>query len=406
MKWNLHLSAAGGKNEAAERIGKIGADETGVRVMAPKMVHRPLKLEGVPGPEALVIKRELIGLGGEAAISHEAYENQGGATAVIMTGSVDQLFQLAVRLADKGGGLSELARELPRFLDRIEQERFEVRTARGVLSISDRPVFMAVINCTPDSFYDRGRFFDYEKAVARGRELWAEGAWVLDVGGESTRPGSEPVSEDEELHRVIPVIERLAADTEALISIDTQKPEVARRAVKAGAAIINDISALGSPGMAEAAAETGAGLALMHMQGTPRTMQEAPRYDDLFGEIIAFLSERMDRAISAGVAEEAIIVDPGIGFGKTAAHNLELIRDLWRLKSLGRPIILGTSNKSFIGKVLKAEIDERAEGTAASLAAGVLAGAHLLRVHEVARHRPFVEMAAAIKLGERWVDDE
>jgi dihydropteroate synthase len=261
---------------------------------------------------------------------------------------------------------------------------------------------MGILNVTPDSFYDGGKFNTLEAAVRRGRELAEAGAELLDVGGESTRPGAEAVSATEEIARVVPVIERLATETGALISADTRKAAVARAAMAAGAAMINDVSALSDPEMGKVAADAGAALCLMHMQGAPKTMQDDPRYDDLFGEIIAFLRERMARARAAGVSEDRMLVDPGIGFGKTVAHNLELIRDLGRLSELGRPILLGPSNKSFIGKVLGAEPDDRGPGTAAAIVAGVLAGANILRVHDPAAMKPFRDMAWAIKMGEEW----
>lgn len=402
MKFNAHLTAA--KNaDAAERVlTAVGADEGGVVAMTPKLRHYALKLEAVPAAAARAIKKALLELGAEAAISMPAYHGQAEATDAIMMATVEQYAVLARRLAGREQGLAELAADLPKLLECIERTRFTVTTPRGKLDLSGRPLLMGIINCTPDSFYDGGKYLGADAAVTRGIELWREGADLLDVGGESTRPGAARVSAEEEAARVVPVIERLAKETGALISVDTQKAEVARAAMAAGAAMINDISALADPAMAKTAAQTGAGLVLMHMQGAPETMQVNPWYNDLFGEVIAYLRERMARAAAAGVEEDRIIVDPGIGFGKTAAHNLELIRDLWKLRSLGRPLLLGPSNKSFIGKVLGVEPDDRMEGTAASVVAGVLAGAHILRLHEAAGMKRFMEMAWAIRQGEEW----
>ena len=402
IKFNAHLTVGRDENEARARIGAVKADEAGIEAMAPKMRHYAVKLEGVPAAGANIIKQQMLALGGEAAVSAGVYAGKTESTDMIVMGSLDRLRLLARKLADQPFGLGELGQDLPALLENFEQKTFKVLTARGSLKLGEKPVLMGIVNCTPDSFYDGGRHFDPDAAVQRGRELIAAGAGIIDVGGESTRPGSDPVTEDEEIRRVIPVIAKLAAEPNALLSIDTQKPGVARKAVAAGAALINDVSALADPEMAKAAADTGAALILMHMKGTPRTMQADPKYDDLFGEIIAYLRERMARAAAAGVAEERIIVDPGIGFGKTVAHNLEIIRDLWRLKSLGRPILLGHSNKSYIGKVLNAGIEDRFEGTAASLAAGIIAGAHIVRVHDVAGMKRFAEMAGAIALGGNW----
>jgi len=399
--WNLHLSGVFGPEDARARLRDVGADENGIKAMEQKLLFYPLKMEAVPLDAALRLKKEMVGMGSDAAVSHEAYEKKAPKTDVFMMGTADQYLSLARRMGDEGGELGRLAKELPLFLEKVSRERFKVKAGNKVLTLGDKPVFMGIVNCTPDSFYDGGRFFNPQKAIDRGRELVAEGADILDIGGESTRPGAEAVSAEEELDRVMPVIEGLA-DSGALLSIDTGKAQVADRAIKSGACIINDVTALSDPDMAGVAADSGAALVLMHMLGTPRTMQKGPSYKDLFGEIIAYLDGRMEKALGAGVNEEAIIIDPGIGFGKTVGHNLELVRDLWKFRSLGRPILLGASNKSFIGKVLDADADDRREGTASVLTAGVLAGAHILRVHEVAEHKKFVDMALAIKKGQSW----
>ncbi|HUT53044.1 MAG TPA: dihydropteroate synthase [bacterium] len=402
MKFNLHLSAARSDAEAGSRLAAVKADEDGIEAMAPKLRHYCAKLEAVPAPAATVIKERMLMLGGEAAVSGEVYAGGSGPTDVLLMGTAAQLRALGGKLMGQGPGLEELAADLAVFLDRVERRVFTVPTPRGELALGKAPVLMGIVNCTPDSFYDGGRHFDQDAAIRRGLTLLEAGAGIVDVGGESTRPGSDAVSDDEESRRVLPVIERLAAEPDALISIDTVKPAVARRAMEAGAAMINDVSALTDPEMARAAADTGAALVLMHMRGTPKTMQQDPHYDDLFGEIIAYLALRMERAMAAGVHEESIIVDPGIGFGKTVAHNLELIRDLWRLRTLGRPILLGHSNKSYIGAVLNADKDDRFEGTAASLVAGIMSGAQIVRVHDVKGMRRYAEMAGAIQLGYNW----
>jgi dihydropteroate synthase len=245
------------------------------------------------------------------------------------------------------------------------------------------PRLMGVVNVTPDSFSDGGRFLDPERAIEHGRELIAEGADVLDVGGESTRPGAAAVPEDEELARVVPVIEGLAGDGTP-ISIDTSKLAVAKAALSAGATIVNDVTALrAEPEIAALCADRDAELVLMHMQGTPRTMQADPTYDDVVDDVKAFLAERMQFARREGVAEERIWLDPGIGFGKTVEHNLELLRRLGELTELGRPLVVGTSRKSFIGKLTGADVDGRLGGTIASCAVAVANGARMLRIHDV-----------------------
>ncbi len=246
-----------------------------------------------------------------------------------------------------------------------------------------RTLIMGILNVTPDSFSDGGEFVDPEKAVARGLEIVAEGADIIDVGGESTRPGAAPVSPLEEMERTIPVIEKLRAQTDALISIDTQKAEVARVAVAAGADIVNDVSALADPDMAAVASETGAGLVLMHMQGTPETMQNDPRYDDVVSNVRNFLEERMAFAAEQGVLPKQIALDPGIGFGKTDEHNLALLRGIPELTALGRPVLIGASRKSFIGRLLERIPEERLAGSLAAAVFAKLRGVQLLRVHDV-----------------------
>jgi dihydropteroate synthase len=263
------------------------------------------------------------------------------------------------------------------------------------------PKIMGIVNVTPDSFSDGGRFLDREAAVAHGRRLLAEGADVLDVGGESTRPGAAAVAASEEIDRVVPVIAALAGEARP-VSVDTSKAEVAAAALDAGATIVNDVTALGDPDMAALCAERGAELILMHMQGTPRTMQEDPTYDDVVDDVRAFLAERIDRAVAGGVDPERIWIDPGIGFGKTVEHNLELIRRLAELRDLERPILLGASRKSFIGRLTGRDVDDRLGGSIAAAVLGLLAGADGLRVHDVAATRDAVTVATAIARGRPW----
>jgi dihydropteroate synthase len=255
---------------------------------------------------------------------------------------------------------------------------------------------MGVVNVTPDSFSDGGLYLDPEAAISHGRELAAAGAKILDVGGESTRPGAEPVAAEEELRRVVPVIRGLS-DSEREISVDTSKAAVAAAALDAGATIVNDVTALrGDPEMAALCAERGATVVLMHMLGEPRTMQQDPRYGDVVAEVRDFLAERLAAAVDAGIAAERVWLDPGIGFGKTAAHNMELLRRLGELRELGRPLVVGTSRKSFIGKVDGSGADERLGGTIASSVLAAAEGAEVLRVHDVAEVRQALAVAAAI----------
>lgn len=255
---------------------------------------------------------------------------------------------------------------------------------------------MGVVNVTPDSFSDGGLYLDPEAAVAHGLELAAAGAEILDVGGESTRPGAEPVSAEEELARVVPVIRGLRG-SQSRLSVDTSKAPVAAAALDAGAEIVNDVTALrGDPEVAALCAERDAGVVLMHMLGEPRTMQEDPRYEDVVAEVKVFLAERLEAAVAAGIAEDRVWLDPGIGFGKTGAHNMELLRRLGELRELGRPLVVGTSRKSFIGKVDGSPADQRLGGTIASSVLAAAEGADVLRVHDVAEVGQALSVAAAI----------
>ena len=276
-----------------------------------------------------------------------------------------------------------------------ETRTLEIRGRR--FELGPRTWLMGVVNVTPDSFSDGGAYFDAGKAVDRGLALAAEGADIIDVGGESTRPGARPVPEAEEAGRVVPVIAALRAKTPALISVDTTKAAVARAALDAGADIVNDTSAFRfDPAMPGVVARAGAGVVLMHMQGTPLTMQEDPRYDDLVGEISGFLAERIRVAAAAGIPGERVIIDPGIGFGKTLDHNLEILRRQESFLALGRPLLLGFSRKAFLGKILGLPPADRLEGTIAAAVLSVERGAHILRIHDVGPVARAVRTAEAI----------
>ena len=265
---------------------------------------------------------------------------------------------------------------------------------------------MGVANVTPDSFSDGGRYIQPEKAISHGLELAAEGAAIVDIGGESTRPGALPVGAEEELRRVLPVIAGLtAAGTAARISVDTSKAQVASEALEAGATFVNDVTALrGDPGMASLVASSGADLCLMHMLGEPRTMQDDPRYEDVVSEVKAFLEERLQFAVREGVDEERILLYPGIGFGKTAAHNLELIDRLDEIVALGRPVVIGASRKSFIGRITgRQDPFDRVAGTAAVNVLAYERGARVFRVHDVAPSHDALAMVAAT-VSRRWTE--
>lgn len=257
---------------------------------------------------------------------------------------------------------------------------------------------MGILNVTPDSFSEKGTFFDTDKAIRRGMEMAEEGADIIDIGGESTRPGAERVSAEEEIKRVIPVIKELARNITVPISIDTYKAGVARKALDAGAEIINDISGLrfdsSMPGLA---ASSGAAVAIMHIKGTPSDMQKSPTYTSLINEIVEYIKDSIRIAEDAGIEPDKIVIDPGIGFGKTIDHNLTIIKNLESFKAFGKPILVGISRKSFIGKVTGAEVDDRLIGTAATISASIMKGADIVRVHDVREGVQAVRMVDAIK---------
>jgi dihydropteroate synthase len=275
-----------------------------------------------------------------------------------------------------------------------------IRWSHFNLDLDRRTHVIGVLNVTPDSFSDGGRFFERDRAIEQGIAMVRQGADILDVGGESSRPYSRRIPAEEELNRVIPVIEALRREVEVPISIDTVKAQVAREALRTGASIVNDISALRfDPEMSEVIAEAGVPVILMHMKGTPEDMQVQPVYDRTLPEIIGFLRDALDRAGQGGIRQDLTIVDPGIGFGKTIDHNLEIIRDLKQLQCLERPILVGTSRKAFIGRILNKDVDGRETGTMATLAAAVMNGAHIVRAHDVEKAVETVKMIDAIKRG-------
>ena len=272
-----------------------------------------------------------------------------------------------------------------------------LRAKDRTIGVSDRPLVMGVVNVTPDSFFDGGKYATTDAAVRHALQLTEEGADLLDIGGESTRPGSDSIEAGEELRRLLPVVTAVAKAVTIPISVDTKKSTVARAALEAGAVIINDVTALqADAAMADLVAATGAGVVLMHMRGMPKTMQEAPSYDDVVGEVTEFFRERVKFCRERGIGQDQIVLDPGIGFGKLLVHNLTLLGQLESFAQFGRPILVGVSMKAFIGQVLGRPLEERSWGTAAAIALAVSRGAGILRVHDVRGMKEVVAMAAAI----------
>jgi len=262
----------------------------------------------------------------------------------------------------------------------------------------DRVLVMGILNVTPDSFYDGGRYATAAAAIDRGLRMIEDGADIIDIGGESTRPGSSPTSRNDELDRVLPVVEGIARQSDVAISIDTSKAEVARGALDAGAAMVNDVSALRADvSMAGVVADAGAFVTLMHMQGEPASMQESPTYENVVEEVCAFLEERVRAAVAGGISAERILIDPGIGFGKRLEHNLDILRDIGRLRSLGHPVVCGLSRKSFLGALLDLPAEERLEGTIAANAIAIANGADVIRVHDPKEGRRAADVAFRLR---------
>ena len=324
--------------------------------------------------------------------------DSGTDNAPILTGTPAQLRQRAALLSRIPALPVDLPQKIQSALDNYLRSDYKITSRGTCLDLGCRTHIMGILNVTPDSFSDGGHYADRARALSHARDMAAAGADIIDIGGESTRPGAEPLPEEEELRRIIPLIERLSAELTVPISVDTYKSSVAKKALEAGASIVNDISGLRfSPDMAQVVAEYGAALVVMHIKGTPRDMQQNPVYADVVAEIRTFLEESIELAVRAGVDREKILVDPGIGFGKTLEHNLTVLNRLDEFRVLGRPIVLGASRKRFIGTILGMPVpEERVEGTAATVALGIERGASVVRVHDVAVMARVARMSDAV----------
>lgn len=369
---------------ALTELQGIGVDPAGAGRMASKMVRRLVRIPAVPCRAANILKQEMLALGGDAAVARGSVACSVPSTDVILIGSLKKMRQLCDRLPHQPFGLADLAGELIRLLERIDHPPTFLLGLNCRLDLT-LPRIMGILNVTPDSFSDGGRFLGGDAAIRQALAMAGDGADLIDIGGESTRPGAPAVSEQQELDRVLPVVEALRREVDLPISIDTTKSAVARDAIAAGGNFINDISGLSfDPMMAGAVAASGAGLFVMHTRGRPETMQQNVAYADLMAEVTDGLQDSLERAIQAGVPEERLAVDPGIGFGKDAEGNLEILRRLSELQSLGRPVLLGTSRKGFIGAALgQVGTQERLFGTLSTVALGVERGAAIFRVHDV-----------------------
>jgi len=352
---------------------EIKVDPYGIKIMLPKGITHLIRLDSITNIAANILKQEMLSLGGEVAVSRNALTGRMRKTDCILMGNLSQINRLNDKLKKQPFGLDKLGGDLSKGLANYQRDNFTFDLGKYKLSLGRRTHIMGIVNLTPDSFSGDGLYQVAGREVSQVADIIdfvekmvRDGADVIDVGGESSRPGAKAVPIKEELTRTIPVIKALAKKVKVPISIDTYKPEVARQALDNGAVIVNDITALKNPKMAKIVARYKAGVVIMHMKGDPRTMQKNPTYASLIDEIIEYLDKAINVAIGRGIDREKIIVDPGIGFGKTLGHNLEILKNLRELKILGRPILVGPSRKSFIGKILNVEPRERIFGPSAT----------------------------------------
>ncbi len=385
-------------DEAVHVLKQIGVDAYGIGAMAPKALHVNVLLDRQPCKVANILKQEMLSLGGDAAVARGSVACSIPETDVLIMGTHKQMAALTSKIKKQPFGLNQIAQNISEILKNTGNHEFVLKTSRRKIILGQKTQVMGIINVTPDSFSDGGNFYSHQSAVDHGWQMADEGADIIDVGGESTRPGSRAVPVNVELKRVIPVIEALKRKIKIPISIDTKKARVAKEAIAAGAEIVNDVSALNSDRlMAKTISECQAAVILMHMRGKPGNMQQGNlEYHDLMGEITDYLKKSFDKAIKAGVGRESIVVDPGIGFGKTPEDNYRIIKNLSLLKMLGLPVMIGTSRKSFIGKITGGEPGERMEGTAATVAAAIMNGCHIVRVHDVATMKKIALVTDAI----------
>lgn len=361
----------------------IKVDPYGIGIMSAKAIHYLMRINTLSNITANILKQEMLSLGADAAIARGSLTGEVKKTDCLLMGNLSQFDRLVNKLKKQPFGLNRLSAQVSAALLNFQKDRFVLDLGRFSLNLGNRTHLMGILNLTPDSFSGDGFYGSkQEDIVEYAQKLVRDGADIIDVGGESSRPGAVPVGLKEELKRVIPVIKALAKKIKVPVSVDTYKPEVAKQALDSGASIVNDISGLRNAQMAKVTARYKAGVVIMHMKGRPRSMQKNPRYDSLIDEIMCYLKKKTEEAREAGIDENRIIIDPGLGFGKTLGHNLEILRNLRDFKALGKPILAGASRKSFIGSILNAKPQERIFGTVSSCVIAAKNGAKIIRAHD------------------------
>jgi len=385
--------------EAKMALAQIGSDPGGIAQMAGKGLGRAIKLEQVPLRVAHILKQEMLSVGGDAAVHRDVIINNVDATDVMLLGTVRQLEHLATKVLAQPFGLKKIGHALKQLLSALEPSKTRILNCRGrELTLGERTLVMGILNVTPDSFSDGGRYNNFENAISQAERMVEEGVDIIDVGGESTRPNYAGVSAEEEWQRLEPVLKTLLERVAVPISVDTYKASVAAKALKAGAHIINDIWGLQKdPDMARVVGDYHVPVIVMHNQ-------DGTSYHHLMGDIFNFLQKSIELAEAHGLSGDQIIVDPGIGFGKTTEQNLEVMARLAEFKTLGHPVLLATSRKSMIGNTLNLTVDERLEGTLATSVLGVVSGVDIIRVHDVKENLRTIQMSDAIVRRQRGVN--
>ncbi len=398
----MRILSLSGEKGLKELMREIKVDPYGIKIMLPKAQSYLLKINSLSGIASNILKQELLSLGGDAALARDLLTGKVKKADCLVMANLSQLLRLSEKLKIQPFGLAKLAEELKSTLSNYQKDNFQLKAGKYTLNLDSRTHIMGIVNITPDSFSGDGLAgLSLDKAVEYASSLVRDGADIIDIGGESSRPGAKSVSLKEEIARVIPLIKALARKINKPLSIDTYKPEVAKIALDNGASIINDITGLRNAKMAKIAARYRSAVIIMHMRGNPRTMQKNPVYGSLIDDISEYLKSAILKAKESGVREQSIIIDPGIGigFGKTLSHNLEILKRLKEFKSLGMPILIGASRKAFIGKLLnESEPGKRLTGTIAASVSASLNGANILRVHDVKAVKEALKVTDRIKI--------
>lgn len=398
----MRIFPTGSKVEIERIMHDIGVDPYGIKIMLPKAQTFLIRLNAINSITANILKQEMLAIGAEAAITRGALTGKVKKTDVLMIASLAQYRRLVQKIKLQPFGLNNLSQELDENIKNYSKNNFTLSLRSSFLDLGNQARIMGIINLTPDSFSGDGLYKNHSKnyldlALGKAKKMVSDGSSIIDLGGQSSRPGAKPVSAKEEISRTLPVVKLLAKKMKTPVSIDTDKPQVAQACLDSGAQIINDISGLRNKNMIKVAARYKAAVVIMHMQGVPLSMQKTIAYRSLIDEVTLYLKRAINRAQDGGINPDKIIVDPGIGFGKNAGHNLEIIKRLADFKVLGKPILVGTSRKSFIGKILGADVKNRSSGTLATCVIAAQNGASIIRVHDVKEANQALKIVNAIK---------